>query len=98
MIRLAAPGLRRGLVAERRHRSSHRDRTSLRDADTYLRGIWESRPQFLAYSVRDLPSPIPLVSRYLAGLPLLTWTVRSPDDRRRAARWADQIIFEGFRP
>jgi hypothetical protein len=24
--------------------------------------------------------------------------VRSDDDRRRAARWADQMIFEGIRP
>jgi hypothetical protein len=28
----------------------------------------------------------------------LTWTVRTPEDRERAARYADQIIFEGFRP
>jgi glycerophosphoryl diester phosphodiesterase len=28
----------------------------------------------------------------------LTWTVRSDDDLKRAARWADQMIFEGFRP
>jgi hypothetical protein len=29
---------------------------------------------------------------------LLTWTVRSTEERQRAARWADQMIFEGFRP
>jgi hypothetical protein len=39
----------------------------------------------------------PLVARMM-GLPLLTWTVRSVDDRKAAARWADQIIFEGWRP
>ncbi len=32
------------------------------------------------------------------GLPLLTWTVRTPQDRARASRLADQMIFEGFRP
>ncbi|MEX2034470.1 MAG: glycerophosphodiester phosphodiesterase, partial [Xanthobacteraceae bacterium] len=32
------------------------------------------------------------------GLPLLTWTVRTAQDRARAARFADQIIFEGLRP
>jgi len=31
-------------------------------------------------------------------LPLLTWTVRSETERQRARRWADQMIFEGFRP
>ena len=57
-----------------------------------------SRPHFLAYHVNDLPASRPLLGRYVLGMPLLTWTVRTPDDRRRAARWADQIIFEGFRP
>jgi len=32
------------------------------------------------------------------GLPLLTWTVRTPADREIARRYADQIIFEGFDP
>jgi glycerophosphoryl diester phosphodiesterase len=31
-------------------------------------------------------------------MPLLTWTVRTPEDRARAQRMADQMIFEGFRP
>jgi hypothetical protein len=56
-----------------------------------------TRPQFIAYAVRDLPALAPAIGRLL-GLPLLTWTVRSDDDRRRATRYADQMIFEGFRP
>jgi hypothetical protein len=28
----------------------------------------------------------------------LAWTIRSDTERRRALRWADQIIFEGFKP
>jgi hypothetical protein len=31
-------------------------------------------------------------------LPLLTWTVRSEDERRRAGAYADQMIFEGWLP
>src|SRR5262249_23940249 len=57
-----------------------------------------SRPQFIAYSVNDLPAAAPLLARRVFGLPLLTWTVRGADERRLAARWADQIIFEGWRP
>jgi glycerophosphoryl diester phosphodiesterase len=64
----------------------------------YVADLARARPQFLAYSVRDLPSPVPVTSRYGLGLPLLTGTVRTDDDRARAARWADQMIFEGFRP
>ena len=57
-----------------------------------------TRPQFIAYSVKDLPSALPMAARRVLKLPLLTWTVRTPDDRERAARYADQMIFEGFRP
>ncbi len=57
-----------------------------------------ARPQFIAYAVRDLPALLPAVARSVLRLPLLTWAVRSVDDRRKAARYADQMIFEGFRP
>jgi glycerophosphoryl diester phosphodiesterase len=57
-----------------------------------------SRPQFIAYSLQDLPALPPLIARNIFGLPLLTWTVRSEEDQARAAKWADQIIFEGIRP
>jgi glycerophosphoryl diester phosphodiesterase len=48
--------------------------------------------------VRDLPALLPAVARSVLRLPLLTWTVRSADDQRKAVRYADQMIFEGFRP
>jgi glycerophosphoryl diester phosphodiesterase len=57
-----------------------------------------TRPQFIAYSVGDLPAVIPMIARGLFGLPLLAWTVRSARDREKASRYADQMIFEGFRP
>jgi len=48
--------------------------------------------------VRNLPSAAPLIGRYVLGLPLLTWTVRSEQQRKTARRYASQMIFEGFRP
>ena len=57
-----------------------------------------TRPHFIAYGVKDLPAAAPLIARTIFRLPLLTWTVRSEADRRTAARWADQMIFEGIRP
>jgi len=85
-------------VAESHHRPQHQDRSWFHSSADYLSDLMQARPQFVAYSVRDLPSPVPLISRSLLGLPLLTWTVRSAVDRARATRWADQMIFEGFRP
>src|SRR5262249_47209778 len=99
-VRHMAPGLRRGIVAERNY--SHPEwkklsRSRKREM-AWLLHAPRSRPQFIAYSVRDLPAAAPLLARTVFGLPLLTWTVRGDVDRRFAARWADQIIFEGWRP
>jgi glycerophosphoryl diester phosphodiesterase len=93
-IRGFAPLLPRGIVAER---SSGREA----DGAAKLAGLLHalgSRPDFLAYCVQDLVAPVPLMARHVLRMPLLTWTVRTEDDRRRAARFADQMIFEGFRP
>ena len=98
--RYAAPGLRRGIVAERNYSNPEWNQLpgARKQNMAWLLHALRSRPQFIAYSVRDLPAVAPLLARRIFGLPLLTWTVRSEYDRRRASRWADQIIFEGWRP
>lgn len=100
MLRRLVPHLPRGIVAERRY--DHPEWKSLsartRRALAYFHHALRSRPQFIAYSVDDLPSAIPWLARNVFKLPLLTWTVRTDMDRARAARYADQMIFEGFRP
>jgi glycerophosphoryl diester phosphodiesterase len=99
-LRSIAPALTRGIVAERHY--AHAEWAGLSAAQKFrlahLLHAPSTRPQFVAYAVKDLPAPGPWVARTLLGLPLLTWTVRSEDDRRRAVRYADQMIFEGFRP
>jgi glycerophosphoryl diester phosphodiesterase len=100
IIRKIAPNLTRGIVAERHYTHHEWDRLSAAEKFrlAHLVHAPQTRPQFLAYSVKDLPSAAPLVARYVFGLPLLTWTVRSDSDRVNATRYADQMIFEGFRP
>jgi glycerophosphoryl diester phosphodiesterase len=99
LARDAAPALTRGLLAERaRGLAGASFGARWRRAAAYMSHLAHSRPQFVAYSVQDLPALPPLIARNILGLPLLTWTVRNEDDRARAARWADQIIFEGWRP
>ena len=70
----------------------------LRHGMGYLVSAVAARPQFVAYAVADLPAAAPLLARRGLGLPLLTWVVRTEAERKIAARWADQMIFEGFRP
>lgn len=93
-LQAAAPGLPRGLVAQSRPDPEVPSGSSVR----YALGALRARPHFLAWSVRDLTGVCPLLGRWGFGLPLLTWTVRTEPDRLRARRWADQMIFEGFRP
>jgi glycerophosphoryl diester phosphodiesterase len=81
----------RGLVV------TQRDRRGLRGAIARALALRFARPDFLACDISDLPSPFAARAR-AHGLPVLSWTVRSPDERARAARHADQIIFEEHRP
>jgi glycerophosphoryl diester phosphodiesterase len=97
-LKAEAPQLTRGLAAERRMRSTAGHATHAPEPGRYIMQAFASRPQFLAYSAGDLPSAPPLIGRNVLGLPLLTWTVRSAAEQARVSRWADQIIFEGFRP
>lgn len=94
-----APNLPRGIVAESFRDWKPRGTTAAQRRNMrWLLHAGRTRPHFIAYGVDDLPALAPLTLRYLLGVPLLTWTVRREDQRRQAARWADQIIFEGFRP
>jgi glycerophosphoryl diester phosphodiesterase len=53
---------------------------------------------FIAYDIDDLPAGPPLRVKRRKGIPLLTWTVRTEEQRARARKYADAIIFEGFEP
>ena len=99
-LRALAPGIARGIVAERHYHHREWDHLSVRAkrALAYFTHALQTRPQFIAYSVKDLSSALPMAARRILKLPLLTWTVRTQEDRERAARYADQMIFEGFRP
>jgi glycerophosphoryl diester phosphodiesterase len=58
----------------------------------------ETQPDFLSYAVTDLPHAVPFLCRNGIGMPVMTWTVRTPEQRAIAAEHADQIVFEGFLP
>ena len=100
VLREIAPDLPRGIVAERDY------------ADEEWEHLTESQricsPSCAMLRARARISS-PITSRICPrlrrgshatffGRPLLTWTVRTPDDQDRAKQWADQMIFEGFTP
>jgi glycerophosphoryl diester phosphodiesterase len=99
-FREAAPLLPRGLVADRFDDESHWSHLTIGQR-LAMRNLLTSAiawPNFIAYDIAALPALAPLVARFVFGLPLLTWTVRSPEERERALRYADAMIFEGLRP
>jgi glycerophosphoryl diester phosphodiesterase len=100
MLRQKAPRLTRGIVAAKYRPHPYWDQMPawLRHSMAYLVCALTARPQFVAYGIDDLPALAPLFTRHVLSMPLLTWAVRTPAERERAQRYADQMIFEGFRP
>jgi glycerophosphoryl diester phosphodiesterase len=99
-LRELMPERPRGIVAQRNYGDDYwkKLKPEQRKGMLHLRHALRSRPNFVAYWVNQLPAPAPWIARNIFGLPLLTWTVRTPEQRERAARHADQMIFEGFLP
>ncbi|MGB6534958.1 MAG: glycerophosphodiester phosphodiesterase family protein [Xanthobacteraceae bacterium] len=99
-VRQKSPRLVRGILAAKYRPHPYWDLMPawMRHGMGYLLTAFACAPQFVAYAVADLPALAPLAARQVFSLPLLTWAVRTEAERRTAERWADQMIFEGFRP
>ncbi len=82
-----APRIARGLVV------SEQDKPPLRGRIERRLSLWRARPDFLAYDVRDLPSPFAAAAR-ARGVPVLTWTVRDAAAEATAREHADAPIYE----
>jgi glycerophosphoryl diester phosphodiesterase len=99
-LRELLPSHPRGIIAERDYTAEDWPEASpaQRLEMTHMRHFFRTRPDFVAYWIDELPSVAPWLAHSLFGCPLLTWTVRTGEQRARAARHADQMIFEGFVP
>ena len=99
-LRRLVPAIPRGITAERYYNDRSWDRLSPDEKRRLgnLLHLPQSRFQFVAFRVNDLPTRATWFVQHLLRMPLLTWTVRRPIDRAAAARYADQMIFEGFLP
>ena len=89
-----------GMIAEAQYTDSDWDALSpaLKQRLTHFLHYEQTRPDFLSYNIGDLPNGVPHLCRKGIGMPVMTWTIRTPEQRQLAAQWADQIVFEGFVP
>lgn len=99
-MRELMPSVPRGIIAQRSYDdASWAFLTPAQRAEMlHLLHAFRTRPHFVHYWIDQLPAIAPWIARNVFGCPLLTWTVRTAAQRARAARVADQIVFEGFRP
>ena len=91
------PSLPRGLIAERSMTSSigpAHGLAALRHAPSAHRRHRPAQLHRLRY--RGAAGAGAAHRALLFGLPLLTWTVRTAEERERALRYADAMIFEGI--
>ena len=100
-LRGLAPGIPRGIVSGDYQKAD--DLPDAIDAERAFRlshclEAGPAHPSFIAYHVDDLPTPVTRFAREVVRLPLFAWTVRTKDQLRRAAAWADAPIFESCDP
>lgn len=90
----------RGIVADSARPGPEYKRFSRMDRfiQRHLLHAPRTRPDFVSYCVNDLPMPATRLMRSVFKVPVMTWTVRTTEQRETAARHADQIVFEGFDP
>lgn len=99
-LRDLLPSRPRGIVAQRHYTDAEWPMTTAaqRHEMTHLRHLPRTRPHFVSYRVNDLPAVAPWIAKNLFGCNLLSWTVRTPEQRARSEKYAEQMTFEGFRP
>lgn len=81
------PDIPRGLTALGNEKSGSNHTKAMSEFDL----------QFVSYSIRDIPSPF-IKNMRNAGLPVITWTVKTPEQEALSYLHADQITFEGYLP
>ncbi len=99
-LRMVAPELPRGIIAQKNYDYAEWSRLTpqLSEQLATLAHLPETAPDFISYNVNDLEQNIDMIREVAAGLPIMTWTVRTPEQRALANAYANQMVFEGFIP
>ncbi len=95
-VKLHSPNTIRGVVADRAFDRFYdslplKTRIELRT----LAYLPRTQPDFLSFYAGELPHA-PIAAFRASGKPVISWTIRSPEQARMARRYSDQITFERF--
>jgi glycerophosphoryl diester phosphodiesterase len=95
-VRRLSPGAMRGIVAERVDGSDYSFLPLAKQMELRtFSHLARTRPDFVSFYYEQLPWA-PITALRAAGMPVITWTIRSPQQAVMAMRCSDQITFEGF--
>jgi glycerophosphoryl diester phosphodiesterase len=95
-VKEASPETIRGIVADRAFDSFYDSLPLRKQMELRTFGFMErTRPDFLSFHFGELPHA-PVEAFRAAGKPVISWTIRSPEQARTALRSSDQITFERF--
>ncbi|PKR90388.1 glycerophosphodiester phosphodiesterase [Pleomorphomonas diazotrophica] len=95
-----APDLPRGIVADDAMSAedyNHYRVLAQEELATLSHRSW-SHFQFVSYWVKLIGNDVSRKVRDEWKLPVTAWTIRKPDERRMAAEFGAQLVFEGFDP
>ena len=70
----------------------------LNDSMTHFLHFNETRPDFISWRSSDLPHALPNLFKTALRKPVTCWTIRSTEAEQKIQKWADQIVFEEYRP
>ena len=95
-VRRLAPQIIRGIVAERVDGPDYSFLPLPRQMELRtFSHVARTRPDFVSFYYGQLPWA-PITTMRASGMPVITWTIRSPQEAAMAMRYSDQITFEGF--
>lgn len=95
-LRRLSPATPRGIVAECAFDPYYAWLPPARQQELRsLSHLSRSRPDFISFYFEELPFA-PVTALRAAGMPVISWTIRSSAEAHQALRHSDQITFEGF--
>ncbi len=96
-VRGLSPTTVRGVISDDAlHPYYNQIPTMMRRDVAALGHLPRTAPHFMSLDFHTLPWT-PIAALRAQGMPVITWTIRSPEDARDALRYSDQITFEGYR-